>query len=109
MTNIEPIDPFKPIGEAATRVVTRLEKGRVIEWDGKPIDKPGRYAGIPIDAYHGACTAGPGISSSGLRTIATACIAPLRSNRRTILDKELQRLVTEQMRIETRYARRKSA
>jgi len=35
--------------------------------------------------------------------------APYRSNRRTILDKELQRLVTEQVRIETLYARRKSA
>lgn len=34
--------------------------------------------------------------------------APYRSNRRTILDKELQRLVTEQVRIETLYARRKS-
>lgn len=33
--------------------------------------------------------------------------APLRSHRRTILDKELQRLVTEQVRIETLYARRK--
>lgn len=69
MTNIEPIEPFKPIGEAAKRVVSRAEKGRIIEWDGKKITKAGRYSGLPIEVYHGDCTDGPGISSSGLRTI----------------------------------------
>lgn len=42
---------------------------KIERWDGKPISKPGCYAGIGIDAYHGAITIGPGISSSGLRTI----------------------------------------
>lgn len=42
----------------------------VIQWDGKPISKPGIYAGIPLETYHGATIcAGPSISSSGLRTI----------------------------------------
>ncbi len=31
--------------------------------------------------------------------------APYRSNRRTILDKDLQRLITERIKIETRYLR----
>lgn len=69
MSNIEPMDPFVSIGEAAAKVVAKPDASRVIEWDGKPIDKPGRYSGLPIEAYHGACTVGPGISSSGLRTI----------------------------------------
>lgn len=38
-------------------------------WDGRPIAKPGIYRGIDIDRYHEQLTAGPSISSSGLRTI----------------------------------------
>jgi hypothetical protein len=41
----------------------------VTRWNGQKITKPGCYDGLPIDLYHGDCTAGPGISSSGLRTI----------------------------------------
>ena len=52
MTNIEPIEPFKPIGEAAKRVVSRAEKGRIINWDGKKITKAGRYSGISLADYH---------------------------------------------------------
>lgn len=36
---------------------------------GSKISVPGCYAGLPIELYHGDCTDGPGISSSGLRTI----------------------------------------
>ena len=44
---------------------------KTIEWNGKPISKPGMYSGIDIDLYHaaGICE-GPSISSSGLRTIS---------------------------------------
>jgi len=42
----------------------------ITQWNGKPIDKPGLYAGIPLETYHSAAIAvGPSISSSGLRTI----------------------------------------
>ena len=40
-----------------------------IPWDGEPISVPGLYSGIPMADYHGQLTAGPSISSSGLRTI----------------------------------------
>lgn len=36
---------------------------------GTKISEPGCYQGIPIELYHGDVTSGPGISSSGLRTI----------------------------------------
>lgn len=42
---------------------------KVIEWNGKPISKPGIYSGIPIEEYHEQLTVGPSISSSGLRSI----------------------------------------
>lgn len=43
---------------------------KVIQYvPGTKISEPGCYAGLPIELYHGDCTAGPGISSSGLRTI----------------------------------------
>jgi hypothetical protein len=43
---------------------------KTIQWDGKPISKPGIYAGIDIDLYHaaGICDS-PSISSGGMRTI----------------------------------------
>lgn len=42
----------------------------IITWDGQPISKPGVYAGIPIDRYHGAdLCVGPSASSSILRTL----------------------------------------
>lgn len=45
-------------------------KLREIKWDGKPISKPGMYAGIGIDLYHSqAICVGPSISSSGLRAL----------------------------------------
>ena len=40
-----------------------------IPWDGQKIGKPCVVDGMPIEFYHGASTLGPGISSSGLRTI----------------------------------------
>lgn len=59
-----------------------------IRWDGEPISKPGVYAGVPMEAYHGAdLCAGPSISSSGLRTIFNDCPmvywveSPLNPNR----------------------------
>lgn len=36
---------------------------------GQKISVPGCYSGLPLDLYHDDCTDGPGISSSGLRTI----------------------------------------
>lgn len=58
-------------------------------WDGEPITKPGLYADIPIEVYHGRADLcdGPSISSSGLRTIfkdgpaAYWCESPLNDNR----------------------------
>lgn len=41
----------------------------IIQFAGGKITAPGCYAGIPIDLYHGDVTDGPGVSSSGLRTI----------------------------------------
>lgn len=45
-------------------------KLKAIEWDGKPISKPGIYSKISLEKYHRAdiCD-GPSISSSGLRRI----------------------------------------
>jgi hypothetical protein len=41
----------------------------VVEWDGKPVSKPGWYRNIPIERYHsaGMCD-GPAVSSTDLRT-----------------------------------------
>lgn len=40
----------------------------VIQWDGKPISKPGIYAGIPMDRYHSAdICVGPSVTSTILR------------------------------------------
>lgn len=39
------------------------------QFKGGKISDPGCYAGVPIELYHGDLTVGPGISSSGLRTI----------------------------------------
>jgi len=39
---------------------------QVIEWDGKPITKPGLYAGVPNEVYHGQLTETPSVSRSGL-------------------------------------------
>lgn len=41
----------------------------ITEWNGREITAPGIVSGIPLERYHGAITAGPGISSTGLRTI----------------------------------------
>lgn len=39
-----------------------------IKWDGKKIRKPGMYAGIPLEVYHGQkILDGPSVSSSNLR------------------------------------------
>lgn len=42
---------------------------KIRKFEGGKITEPGCYAGLPIELYHGDCTDGPGISSSGLRTI----------------------------------------
>lgn len=41
----------------------------ILNWNGLPIDQAGIWKNIPLAAYHGAITAKPSISSSGLRTI----------------------------------------
>lgn len=40
-----------------------------LAWNGKPVSRPGVYVGVPMDAYHGAITVKPSISSTGIRTI----------------------------------------
>lgn len=43
---------------------------KTIEWDGKPISKPGLYSKIPLNVYHSQSICdGPSVSSSGLRTL----------------------------------------
>ncbi len=69
MSNVEPINTFEKIGDAANRVVARIGAAQVTPWDGNKIGKTGIYSNVPIDRYHGDLTIGPGISSSGLRTI----------------------------------------
>lgn len=39
------------------------------QWDGLTIREPGLIAGLPITDYHRQITAGPSVSSSGLRTL----------------------------------------
>ncbi len=41
----------------------------VTKWDGNPVSRAGIFSGISLDQYHGAITAKPSISSTGLRTI----------------------------------------
>lgn len=45
------------------------------KWDGTAVTEVGIYSGVPMDIYHGAVTVGPGISSSGLRTIESDSLA----------------------------------
>lgn len=40
----------------------------VIQWDGKPISKPGIYANVGMSAYHGQICVGPSLSSTQIRT-----------------------------------------
>jgi hypothetical protein len=45
-------------------------KLKTIDWDFKPIAKPGMYAKISLETYHrGDICVGPSVSSSGLRTL----------------------------------------
>lgn len=45
---------------------------KTIEWDGKPVSKPGMYSKIPLSVYHSQSICdGPSVSSSGLRTLAS--------------------------------------
>ena len=45
---------------------------KILKWNGKPIDTPGVYSHVSIDAYHSTTICvGPSVSSSGLRTIFT--------------------------------------
>lgn len=39
---------------------------QIIDWDGKPISKPGIYRGVPNRVYHGPLTVEPSVSRSGL-------------------------------------------
>lgn len=41
----------------------------ITQFKGGKVALPGCYSGIPIELYHGDLTEGPGVSSSGLRTI----------------------------------------
>lgn len=49
----------------------RQGTGKVLQWDGKVITKPGIYKGVPLDLYHSSelFDGKPAVSSSGLRTI----------------------------------------
>lgn len=42
---------------------------KTVKWTGKKITEPCIVTDMPITTYHGDCTDGPGISSSGLRKI----------------------------------------
>lgn len=42
---------------------------QTIRWSGKKITKPGIYAGVPMDAYHGDICDGWSVSSTGLRKV----------------------------------------
>lgn len=42
---------------------------KAIQYEGKPIDRPGVWSGLPIETYHQDPCVGPSVSSSGLRTI----------------------------------------
>lgn len=41
----------------------------VIQWDGRPITKPGIYSGVPSRVYHGQLTAKHSVSNSGLKVV----------------------------------------
>jgi len=42
----------------------------ITPWNGKKINRPGIYSGVPISVYHGGqLCVGPSVSSSGLRTL----------------------------------------
>lgn len=69
MSNVEPLNSFEPIGEAAKRIFVKIGSAKVTPWNGGRIGKPGIYSGVSMDAYHGDLCIGPSISSSGLRTI----------------------------------------
>ena len=45
--------------------------GKVMQWDGLPITRPGVYKGIPLDLYHSSelFDGKPSISSSGMRKL----------------------------------------
>lgn len=70
------VDGLVTVGQEALSLVDGLAKD--IRWSGELIDKPGIYAGLPIDVYHSNCCDGPSISSSGLRTIAPPDGCPLK-------------------------------
>lgn len=65
-------DAFKSVGDIAADIVGGLSPKSEVVWDGKPITKPGIYAGIPIETYHHDIKLFNrewSISSSGLRQI----------------------------------------
>lgn len=45
----------------------------VVEYDGKPIDKPGIYSGVPMARYHHNLCIGPSVSSGVLRKLEDEC------------------------------------
>lgn len=67
MSNVEPINSFEKIGDAAARVVASVRPS--LTYDGGKISAPGIYDAVPMAAYHGDLCDGPSVSSSGLRLI----------------------------------------
>lgn len=47
----------------------------ILTWDGSPITRAGLYHNVPMDAYHGAVTAKPSVSSTHLRKIESDSLA----------------------------------
>lgn len=69
MSNVEPINSFEKIGDAANRVVENIRPFPSCPYDGSKISTPGIYDAVPMTAYHGDLCDGPSVSSSGLRLI----------------------------------------
>lgn len=74
MTNVESINTFEKIGDAAKRVVEKIAPSAEIAWDGNTITKPGVYSGISLHDYHHKTDLfdGPSISKSTLKHIFPA-------------------------------------
>lgn len=69
MSNVEPLNSFEKIGDAANRVVENIRPFPSCPYDGSKISTPGIYDAVPMAAYHGDLCDGPSVSSSGLRLI----------------------------------------
>lgn len=73
---------------------------KIIDWDGRPISKPGFYRSVPLAQYHsGRLCTGPSLTSSAQRRLILKSPAhywdesPLNPNRNPDADKESEELV----------------